>query len=490
MGQIDLAAYQPVFYPKSIAVIGASNANMGFGSGFLRTNLAFGYKGMLYPVNPKGGEIQGLKAYPSVLDIPGPVDFAVIAIPSPLVLDAVRDCVKKGVKGAQILSSGFKESGPEGHAVEKEIARVAREGGLKLIGPNCFGLHSPAAGVTLMPGAGFSTIPGPVGLISQSGGGASDLVYSSQGRGLGFSVVMSYGNGCDIDAVEMMDYFAADPNTKIVGAYLEGVENGRAFLEALKNCAAKKPVVILKGGLSEQGHRGTVGHTGSMAGTRQAWHAAIKSAGAMAATDMRDLVDCLMAVNCLEGFTGGGVGLMAGGGARVVEGLDAASNFGFQVPELDETSTAKIQALLPPAGGKGGNPTDLANPGLVPAVLNTTLEVLSARQDIHLLVMYQMLFSYYYNRRRMLMNPEDDMAPHQAIVAKAREIRENTGKPLALVLVDTASHPDHGEIEQFIMKVRHYYTSNGIPCFDTGSNAFSVMRRVAEYYQRRQENRV
>ena len=484
MPKIDVSVYRPVFYPESIAVIGVSEKNEGFGSVFMRTNLAYGFKGKIYPVNPKATEIQGLKAFPSVMDIPDTVDFAVIAVPSPFVLDTVKECVKKGVKGAEILSSGFKESGPEGLALEKEIVKTARAGGLKLIGPNCFGLHSPGAGVTLLPGGDFSKIHGHVGLISQSGGGACDLVYSAQGRGLDFSIVMSYGNACDIDAVEMMRYFEADPKTEIVGAYIEGVEDGRAFFDALKSCAAKKPVVILKGGLTDQGHRGTVGHTGSMAGTRQAWHAAIKSAGAIAANDMRDLIECLMAVNCLEGFTGGGVGLMAGGGARVVEGLDAASNFGFPVPELDEPAIAEIQALLPPAGGKGGNPADLANPGIVPAIMNQTMEVFSAREDIQITVMYQMLFYFYNNMRKMGISPEDAMAPHKEIAEKAKEIRNRTGKPLALILVDTAANPAHGEIEQYRMKVRDYYTSRGIPCFDTGHQAFSVMRRVATYYER------
>ena len=484
MQTIDVNRYRPVFYPESIAVIGASNKKTGFGSGFLRANLAYGYRGKLYPVNPKGGDIQGLPAYRSLQDIPGAVDFAVIAIPSHQVLDAVRDCIKKGVKGAEILSSGFREAGPEGAALEKEIVRIAREGGVRLIGPNCFGLHSPEAGVTLMPGGDFSAIPGPVGLISQSGVGACDMVYSAQGRGLGFSIVMSFGNGCDIDAVEMLNYFEADPGTEIVGAYIEGVNDGRKFFDALKSCAAKKPVVILKGGLTDQGHRGTIGHTGSMAGTRQAWHAAIKSAGAIPAKDMRDLVECLMAVNCLRKFTGGGVGLMAGGGARVVEGLDAASEFGFPVPELDETNTAKIQALLPAAGGRGGNPADLANPGIVPAVMNPTMEILAGREDIDLLVMYQMVFYFYNNMRKAAPIPVDPMSFHQEIADKAIEIRERTGKPLALVLIDTASNPDHGDVEQYRMKVRHFYTLHGIPCFDTGNQAFSVLRRVAEYYRR------
>ncbi|MBW2621833.1 MAG: CoA-binding protein, partial [Deltaproteobacteria bacterium] len=353
MAELDVSAYRPVFYPESIAVIGASNKSAGFGSGFLRTHLQYGYEGKLYPVNPKGGEIQGLKAYAGVEDIPYPVDLAVIAIPARFVSDAIRSCAKKGIKGAEILSSGFKEAGPEGEALEREVVRIAREAGVKLIGPNCFGIHTPAAKLTLLPGGDFSTTPGPVGLISQSGGGACDLVYMSQGRGLTFSVVISYGNSCGINAAEMLRYYEADPNTRIVGAYIEGVNDGRDFFNALKSCARKKPVVIMKGGLSEQGFRGTLGHTGSMAGTRQAWDAAIKSAGAIAAYDMRDLVECMMAINCLEGFTGGGVGILAGGGARVVEGLDAASKYGFPVPVVGDDISAKIGAYLPPVGGRG-----------------------------------------------------------------------------------------------------------------------------------------
>lgn len=179
------------------------------------------------------------------------------------------------------------------------------------------------------------------------------------------------------------------------------------------------------------------------------------------------------------------VGHMAGGGARVVEGLDAASHFGFSVPELDDASTAKIQVLLPPAGGKGGNPADLANPGIVPAVMNPTLDIFAAREDIQLMVMYQMVFYFYNNMRKISPDPENVMAPHEQIAAKAMEIRQKTGKPLALVLVDTASSPDHGDIEKYRLVVKDFYTSRGIPCFDTGNQAFSVMRRVADYYERR-----
>ena len=340
------------------------------------------------------------------------------------------------------------------------------------------------------PGGGFPTKSGPVGLISQSGGGACDLVHMSMGRGLLFSVVLSYGNSCDIDAAEMLRYYEADPNTKIVGSYLEGVPDGRSFFDALKSCAQKKPVVIMKGGLSEEGYRGTMEHTGSMAGKKQAWQGALKSAGAIAANDMRDLVECLMALNCLEGFTGGGLGLMAGGGSRIVEGLDAASNNGFSVPAVDDKTAARIGSFLPPVGGRGANPADLANPGLNPAMVNPIMEILADQKDIDFLAMYQMAFLRRPGLPRRMPPPgpgsqgvvRSELWPHDEIGAKAQEIRSKTGKPLCLVLIDNASDPDHAESEKFRFNARAFYTSHGIPCFDTGLQAFSVLRRVADYY--------
>jgi len=315
------------------------------------------------------------------------------------------------------------------------------------------------------------------------------------GRGLRFSVVLSYGNSCDIDAAEMLRYYEADPNTKIVGSYLEGVPDGRSFYDALKSCAAKKPVVIMKGGLSDEGYRGTMGHTGSMAGKKQAWQAALKSANAISANDMRDLVDCLMALNCFEGFTGGGFGLMAGGGSRIVEGLDAASNNGFSAPPVDDDTAARIASFLPSVGGRGANPTDLANPGLNPAVVNPIMEVLADQKNIDFLVMYQMAFLRRPGMPIRMPPPgpggqnveRSELWPHDEIGAKAREIRSRTGKPLCLVLIDNASDPEHAESAKVRFNARAFYTSHGIPCFDTGLQAFSVLRRVADYYIRKKQ---
>jgi acetate---CoA ligase (ADP-forming) subunit alpha len=486
MSSIDISAYEPIFYPESIAIIGASDSTMKFGGMMLRVTKSYGFKGEIYPVNPKGGEIQGLTGYKNINDIAGPVDFAVIAVPSKFVLEAVKDCVKKGVAGAEILAAGFKEAGDPGVKLEEEVARVAREGNLRLIGPNGFGLYSPASGMTLLPGTAFPKKPGPVGIISQSGGGACDIVYMSKGRSVGFSVVVSIGNGIDIDAAEMLRYFEADERTKIVGAYIEGVNDGRDFFDALKSCARKKPVVVLKGGLSEQGHRGTLGHTGSMAGSKEAWNAAVKSAGAVLARDSRDMAELLMAFNCLEGFKGGGAGILAGGGMRCVDGLDAASEYGFPVPELDDESAKIIQSMLPAVGARGANPVDLANPVMSPAIINEIMDILADREDVDFLIIYQMLFYLLIelrNLRQTTGDPSIVMEFHTELTKKALEIRENTGKPLVMILLDIASDPDDIDIEEGRWQARSYYTKNKIPCFDTGLQAFSVLRRVSDFYK-------
>jgi len=488
MSKIDVSSYERIFYPRSLAVVGASDNPMKFGGMFLRTLFSHGYEGKIYPVNPKSETIQGLQAYGKVEDIPGPVDFAVITVPSPLVKDAVKGCVRKGVQGAEILSSGFREAGPEGEALEKEVTRIAREGGLRLIGPNGFGLYTPEVGITLMPGVDFSRTPGPVGFFSQSGGGACDTGYAARGRNVYFSVMVSYGNAMDIDSPELLRYFAVDERTRTVGGYVEGVQDGRDFYEALFECASKKPVVILKGGMTEAGNRGTMGHTGSMAGSAETWEAAMKSAGAVMARDARDLVELLMAFNCLEEFYGGGAGILAGGGMRCVDGLDAASTYGFSVPELDSASEEKIQSMLPPAGGKGANPVDLANPVMSPSVITPAMEILADREDIDFLVIYQMLFYLLNEGRRYFEKTGEDsfrMEYHPQIIEKALEIRNKSGKPLIMVLPDLASDPAHSYNEAGRMEARYHFTKNGVPCFDTGLQAFSVLRRVSDYYHKR-----
>jgi succinyl-CoA synthetase alpha subunit len=481
-----------LFKPQSVAVIGASNNTAKFGGRFLDNLVKFGFKGKLFPINPREKDIQKMGSWPDIESVPEPVDLAVITTPSQFVVEAVSSCAQKGVKGVEILAAGFKEAGGEGAQMEAALSDIAQKTGMRIVGPNCFGIYCPSGGLTLLPGVDFSKEPGPVGFISQSGGGACDIVNMGKGRGVRFSVLVSYGNGSDIDAVDLLHYFENDPATRVVGAYLEGVKDGRAFFDALRSCARKKPVVIHKGGLTEQGSRGTIGHTGSMAGTGAMWEAAAKSTGAVMARDIKDLADCLMAFQLLEGFSGSGAGVLAGGGLRCVEALDAASSNGFEIPVLDNDTVTMMKSLLPPSGGAAGNPADLANPGMPPSVIIPIMEAMSAKKDIHFLVLYQLLFYMLSTfTKEAKENPAFDPEMfdfHRLIAPAADKIFEKTGKPLIVVIPDIASDPDHLEIERGKLKARKYYTDHGIPCFETGNQAFSVLRRAAGYYRRVKDN--
>ncbi len=488
---MDLENYRKVFYPESIVLVGASASPFKFGGLFLQAQLSFGFKGKIYPVNPKGGEISGLKVYKSILDISAPIDLAVITVPAEQVIQAVEDCISIGVKGIQVITAGFRELSASGRDLEFKIVERTKVASVKLIGPNCFGVYSPKVGLTLIPGTEFPREKGKVGLFSQSGGGACDVVLQSYGRSVRFSVVVSFGNAAGIGPEEMLEYFADDEDTEIVGAYIEGIEDGPRFRKALKACASKKPVVILKVGLTELGQKGTVGHTGSMAGSRAVWESVIKSCGAIAAHNLRDLSECLMALQCLKHFQGRNAGVLTGGGARVVEALDAADDHGFKVPDLNSETKQVIQSLLPETGSGAGNPVDLANPILIPGVINAAMEALAGLDEIDFLLLHQILF-YSLSFHQQANSSESEIfdslkEQHQEIAAKASAIAKATGKQLVIVLADIASDTVHIDLEKGRLIARKFYTSKGIPCFDSTEQAFSVLARISETYRRKTE---
>lgn len=316
-----------------------------------------GFPGPLYPVNPKGGEILSLPAYPSILDIPGPVDYVISSIPAPAVPELIRQCGLKGVKLAHLFTAGFTESGEAERArLELEIRDLARVGGVRILGPNCMGLYCPATGLSWS--SGFPQEPGPVAFISQSGANASDFVGTGTVRGLRFSKVISFGNALDLEAADFFGYCAQDPQTQFIGAYLEGVRDGRRFLRALQAAAQRKPVILLKGGRTEAGTRAVASHTASLAGSDLLWDALCRQAGALRVSSIEELVDVMVTFRFLPRPKGRNMVLVGGGGGTSVIAADDCAAAGFAIPTLPTDIQEQLRRYVPIAGTSIRNPLD------------------------------------------------------------------------------------------------------------------------------------
>ena len=369
----------PLFRPRSIAVVGVPSSSDAPPFPFFRGLLEMGFPERseigessdwstrrLYPVNPRLSKYEGLPCYPDLRAIPGDIDYVICAIPAAAVPDLVEQCIEKRVRLLHLFTSGFTETGDAGRAdLERRIMARAREGGVRLLGPNCVGFYRPAARVAWS--YGFPTEAGSVGVLSQSGGHAAQLVSEGALRGLRFSTAVSYGNASDLNETDLLDYLAADPDTAVIGCYIEGPRGGRRFFPALRAAAARKPVAVLKGGMTGAGARTTASHTASLAGAGAVWDAALRQAGAVRVDDLEELEDLLLAWQF--GARGARsaergvsallrVGIVGAGGGNAVLAADEAVRAGLQVPALPEEARATVAKFTPVAGTIIQNPLD------------------------------------------------------------------------------------------------------------------------------------
>jgi len=348
-----------VFRPRSVAVAGASPQRGGSGNEYVLQLQHYGFLGPIYPVHPEATVVEGLPAYRSVVDVPGPVDYVISAVPAAALPQLVDECGRKGVRVLHAFTGRFRETGsPAAAALEQEVLRRVRRAGLRLIGPNCMGLYVPKQGIGFK--YNFPLEPGPVAFLSQSGGNCAELVYRGSLRGLRFSKVISYGNGLDLTESDFLEYLAADPETAVVGAYTEGVQDGRRFLAAMKGLAASKPVVLLKGGRTAAGARSVASHTGALAGAKAVWDAACRQAGAVQVSDLEEMIDVLVAFRFLKPVRGLAVGVVGGGGGRTVQSADDCEAAGLTVVPLPSEIREKLRPLAPAFADWIGNPLDVS----------------------------------------------------------------------------------------------------------------------------------
>ena len=252
--------FTPLFSPKSIGVLGASTTSTTIANTFIRRLKDFGYPGAIYPIHPKAAEVEGLRCYPSLAEAPEPIDYAYVAIGAGRIPDVLAGA-NGNVKFAQVISSGFGEVS-EGHDLQRDLVTKAHAGSCRVLGPNCLGLYSPRGGVTFPVGAPKEV--GAVGVVSQSGGLGTDIIKRGQWRGIGFSGLVTVGNSADLGPVDLLEFYFEDPQTRVVGLYLEDIKRGRRFFDLLRSDKATKPVVILRGGTSSQGRTAAASHTGAL----------------------------------------------------------------------------------------------------------------------------------------------------------------------------------------------------------------------------------
>ena len=347
--------------PASIAIIGASDEPSRIGGRPLAYLLAAGFRGPLYPVNSKRQTVQGLKAYPTIADVPGSVDFAVIAVTAEQAVDAVRDCAAHGVGAAVIFSAGFAEVGPAGVALQDRIAAIARDSGMRILGPNCLGLFNTEIG--LYPT--FSTTldrglprPGRISIVTQSGAFGSHLFFTAIGRGLGMRYWITTGNEVDVDVAECLHWVAEDPGTDVIMAYTEGVKHGPRFIAALEAARARrKPVIFMKVGRSELGAAAISSHTATLAGADAIYDAVLRRHGAYRARTAEEMVDIAYAAGRGIYPASDRLGLITiSGGVGALMADDAAER-GLQVPPMPEAAQRELKALVPFASPR--NPIDL-----------------------------------------------------------------------------------------------------------------------------------
>ncbi|MFQ6053887.1 MAG: acetate--CoA ligase family protein [Candidatus Bathyarchaeia archaeon] len=349
-------ALDRILMPESIAVVGASKDPFKWGHMLLSAIMKGGFEGRIYPINPRETEIEGLPCYPTVRDVPGDIDMALVVVPARVVPTIFSDLAEKGVRGAVVITSGFGEAGEEGLRLVEQM-RANAAGRVRFVGPNCMGVcSSPAKLSALM--IPFLHERGEVAFVSQSGGYGLQLYLRASAMGVGIHKFVSSGNESDLTSVDYLRYFGDDPSVRLICMYIEGLKRGREWYEAAKEITRRKPVVVIKVGTTEEGGKAAASHTGALSGSDKIYDAAFRQAGVIRARDAVEMFDLIKGLLYLPLPRGDRIGIVSNSGGIAVETADALIRNGLKVPPLSEEAQGEILKVIP-AFGNPRNPVDL-----------------------------------------------------------------------------------------------------------------------------------
>ena len=464
------ALFKPLFEPQTIAVVGASSTGVTIGNTFIDRLRETGYPGAIYPIHPKAETIAGLPAYPSVGDTPEPVDYAFIAVGAGRVPPMLR-AAKGRVRFAQVISAGFGEV-DTGKALQDELVAAGREGGCRVIGPNCLGLHTPRGGVSFAKGASMTR--GSVGIISQSGGLGTDIIRRGQIRGICYSGLLTVGNSADIGPNDLLEFYLADPETAVVGLYLEDAKDGRRFTQILRD--AGKPIVILKGGRTQAGQAAAASHTGSLAGDDRVWDALSKQTGCVLAETLDAFLEALLAFQMLTlrpDRPTERVVLFGNGGGTSVLATDYFARLGLNIEMLDDATLATLEAMNLPPGTSVVNPIDTPVATLQTdegKIAEKILDIVYASGQADAIVMHLNLASFQV---RGPVDPLDNL-----IQAAVRAQERYPGQAHFMLVLRSDGEAALDDIKR---KYRTRANDAGIPVYDELANAARALNSVATF---------
>ncbi len=453
-----------LFNPSSIAIIGASKDKRKSGGRFVSGLIRGNFEGKVYPVNPGESDIMGLRSYHRVQDIPGEIDLAFVTVPAGIVPQVIGDCNRKGVKFAVVHSAGFSELGTEGKELEEQMLEFARRGSPRIIGPNCMGFYCPQAGInTIASVPAIKRETGSVAFVGQSGWVAENVILMGYERGLRFSKVVSIGNQSDLTIEDLLEYFADDVDTQVIGFYIEGIKRGKDFLRLAKQISKKKPIIVWKAGRTEGGAKAAASHTGSMAGSGVIFDAALVQSGVAIAPNLEELSDMMVGFTSPVLPAGNKLGLLVEAGGGAVAASDTAEALGFELPTLSVETQQELvdilKGIIPPFAAPR-NPVDIV---WAPST-NASKVYLQCSRAILKEVDALLLINY--------LDYDELFAKEMA------SLIDETGKPILVI----PGHPTDRREGMSLM------TGNRIPTFSIPERALKVLSAMLSYSEYRHQS--
>ncbi|MHA2424113.1 MAG: CoA-binding protein [Candidatus Thorarchaeota archaeon] len=473
MSLVNRPTLKEVVDIKNVAIVGVS---MKLGYYWAHSMLQWDHDLNVYLISRSGGNVLGHEILTDIKMIPTDIDYAIIAVPRKYVPDVLRQCSAKGAKGVTVFTSGYSELGnDEGRAYEKELQNLALSIPTRVIGPNCMGLCDPELGFAFLPTVKRRS--GGVGFLSQSGGVAMAIYTGGVESGLGFSKLFSFGNSIDVSPSEILDFFKEDKKTKVVGAYIEGTKEGKRLFPVLRELSEKKPVVLLKGGRSEEGSRAASSHTGALAGNRSIWQALFKQTNVSAVTTLEEMIATLSIFSLCPPPKSSNVGIVAiSGGASVIY-TDLCIEQGLHLPRTSEDILSKLEDLIKDVGTGLGNPIDLAADYYNDDTMRKVIQLVGQEKRFDSIIIEADVHKMH--QVASIMGAQDVIADYWGVMAKiGKEVMKTQQKPV-LVVIPEVAYPDARTLAWNV------FVAEELPVFRNISEAINALSITCEYYQKR-----